>query len=46
MSCLSRLNDRQLAAVYRIAKTRLRPFFADPKNMIALRDEMKRRGLL
>lgn len=38
--------DRRLAATYRIAKTRLRPFFANPRNMVVLRRVCKERGLL
>lgn len=41
-----RLNDTRLRAVYRVAKTRLRAFFVDPKMMIELRNEMSKRGLL
>jgi hypothetical protein len=41
-----RLSDRHLRAVYRVAKTRLRAFFVDPKMMIQLRSEMYRRGML
>lgn len=38
--------DRRLAAAYRTAKTRLRPFFRHPRNMIVLRRVCKERGLL
>ena len=41
-----RLSDQHLRAVYRVAKTRLRAFFADPRLMIQLRSEMYRRGML
>lgn len=41
-----RLSDQHLKAVYRVAKTRLRAFFADPRLMIQLRSEMYRRGML
>lgn len=41
-----KLSDRHLRAVYRVAKTRLRAFFVDPKLMIQLRSEMYRRGML
>ena len=34
---LERLTPRQRAALYRVAKTRLRPWFANPKHMIRLR---------
>lgn len=40
----SKLPD-QLLALYRVAKTRARVFFRDPKAMIALRNEVERRGL-
>lgn len=43
---LTKMNDKTLAAVYRVAKTRLRAFFANPYSMMALRAEVKRRGLL
>lgn len=43
---LSRMGDRHLLALYPIAKTRLRVFFTDPRNMRALRQELIRRGLL
>ena len=45
---LARLTTRRLRALYRIAKhpTRgARPFFADPRAMIALRQELQRRDL-
>ena len=42
---LTGLTDEALLAVYRVAKTRLVAFFRDPRNMIALRDEIKRRKL-
>lgn len=35
---MERLTPRQRAALYRVAKTRLRPWFADPKHMIRLRE--------
>ena len=44
---LARLKPATLRALYRIAKhpTRgARPFFADPKRMIALRQEVERRA--
>ena len=34
---LARLTPRQRRALYRVAKTRMRPWFADPKHMIRLR---------
>ncbi len=40
----SKLPNR-LLALYRVAKTRARVFFRDPKAMIALRNEVGRRGL-
>lgn len=43
---LTRFSDVQLAAMMRVAKTRLRAFFARPQAMIALRQEMQRRNLL
>ncbi len=42
---LSRLKDRHIAALLRVAKTRCRAFFAHPKAMIDLRQEAKRRGI-
>ena len=39
------MSDQHLRAVYRVAKTRLRPWFADPRTMQALRNLMKQRGL-
>lgn len=42
---LSRLSDRHLQAVYRVAKTRLGNLFRDPRNMIILRAELLRRNL-
>lgn len=41
----SKLPDRLLLALYRVAKTKARVFFRDPKAMIALRNEVERRGL-
>lgn len=40
-----RLSDRALIGVYRVAKTRLRVWFADPHAMMQLRAEIERRGL-
>jgi hypothetical protein len=42
---LTGMPDEALLAVYRVAKTRLAAFFRDPRNMIALRDEIRRRKL-
>jgi len=39
------MSDKTVAAIYRVAKTRLRAFFANPHAMILLRAEMTRRGL-
>lgn len=39
------MSDEALMAVYRVAKTRLAAFFGDPRNMIALREEIERRKL-
>lgn len=41
----TKLPDRLLLALYRVAKTKARVFFKDPKNMIALRNEVERRNL-
>ena len=43
---LTKISDRHLLAAYRVAKTRLRPFFGPAKAMKALRDELIRRELL
>lgn len=45
IEALTKLSDWHLLVVYRIAKKKLRPFFADPHAMIALRQEVERRGL-
>lgn len=42
---LTKLSDFHLLVIYRIAKKKFRPFFADPYAMIALRQEVTRRGL-
>lgn len=42
---LAKISDWHLLVIYRIAKKRLRPFFADPHAMKMLRDEVERRGL-
>lgn len=44
---LSRMNDKHIAALMRVAKTNkgLRPFFGNPKSMIALRVEANSRGI-
>jgi hypothetical protein len=42
---LQRLSDRHLLALHRVAKTRVRVFFADPRNMMALRAEIERRNI-
>jgi hypothetical protein len=42
---LTRFTDEQLLAMHRVFKTRLRAFFAHPRDAIALRAEIKRRGL-
>lgn len=34
---LERLTPRQRAALHRVAKTKMRPWFANPKHMIRLR---------
>lgn len=44
-AALRRLSDRALIGVYRVAKTRLRVWFADPHAMMKLRAEIERRGL-
>lgn len=43
MNPLGKLSDWHLEVLYRIAKQKLRPFFADPKAMKALREERDRR---
>lgn len=40
---LSRLEDRHVEALVRVAKTRARAFFAHSKAMIALREEAQKR---
>jgi hypothetical protein len=40
---LSKLSDWHLEVLYRIAKRKLRPFFADPRVMRDLREERDRR---
>ena len=42
---LTKMKDETLMIVYRVAKTRLRAFFKRPRQMMALRAEMERRGL-
>jgi hypothetical protein len=42
---LTQMSDEVLRVVYRVAKTRLRAFFKRPRQMMALRAEMERRGL-
>ena len=42
---LTRFTDEQLLAMHRVVKTRLRAFFSHPRDVIALRGEMRRRGL-
>jgi len=38
-------SDKHLLAIYNVAKTRLRIFFKNPKDMIALRKEIDIRKL-
>lgn len=38
-----KMKDRHIEALFRAAKTRGRAFFANPKAMIALREEAMRR---
>lgn len=40
---LMKMKDEQIEALLRAAKTRARAFFANPKAMIALREEAARR---
>lgn len=42
---LARMSDWHLLVIYRIAKRKLRPFFADPRAMKMLREELERRGV-
>jgi hypothetical protein len=42
---LTKMKDGTLLVMYRVAKTRLRAFFKNPRAMMALRAEMERRGL-
>lgn len=42
---LAKLSDKRLLALHWCAKDKMRPFFTDPHNMIALRSEIIRRGL-
>lgn len=42
---LANMSDWHLLVVYRIAKKKLRPFFADPHAMKMLREEVERRGI-
>jgi len=42
---LTGMNDEMLVAIYRVAKTRLAAFFGNPRNMIALREEIEKRKL-
>ena len=48
LETLPKLSDTALLAIYRAAKVRpsLRAIFVDPKNMITLRLEVERRGLV
>ena len=46
MKDLDKWSGRRLVATFRIAKTRLYPFFRFPRTMIALRNECERRGLV
>lgn len=41
----TRLSDRLLLALHRVAKTRARVFFAHPRAMMALRQALEKRGL-
>lgn len=40
---LTRMTDEQIAALYRVAKTRAYAFFRDARAMMALREEYNRR---
>lgn len=40
------MSDRELLALYRVAKTRGRAFFRDPRAMVALRRVVRERGLI
>ena len=42
---LTQMSDDTLRVVHRVAKTRLRAFFKNPRLMMALRAELERRGL-
>jgi len=42
---LTRFSDKQIATLYRIAKTRAYAFFRDPREMIRLRNEKEQRGV-
>jgi len=42
---LRQIDDEKLLVIHRVAKTRLRAFFRHPRQMMALRAEMERRGL-
>lgn len=42
---LTTMSDKTVAAIYRVAKTRLRAFFVNPYAMMQLRAEIERRGL-
>lgn len=42
---LTHIDDEKLLIIHRVAKTRLRAFFRNPRLMMALRAEMERRGL-
>lgn len=44
MAVVGKMPDRKLAAVHRVAKTRLAAFFRDPHSMIALRNELEARA--
>ncbi|XAI95321.1 hypothetical protein [Nostoc phage Nsp-JY18] len=48
LETLPKLSDKALLAIYRNAKTApvLRALFANPKNMIVLRNRLIERGLL
>ena len=44
-SALSKMKDHHLLALYRGGRKRCRAFFAHPRHVIALREEVERRGL-
>lgn len=41
-----RFDDVRLMALYRVVKTSARAFFRHPRNVMALREELVRRGLI